>query len=201
MAANPPSNTVREMWWGKSCGQSQSMTSAEFHFFVCLYRFSSPFPDILAATPSGGHSSLGWWWGLGREWWQILTAPDTDPHALFCFSAQDRDASVIFAWFSVQTERWKGKVSLFSPHKMGQDFPLPCSPWKTCRNVPQEGHWTGFSLNAPGFLCAAQLWEHAFLLMLKNSEKPPKAHSWVLSGNPGVKKQGKVGSPDLFEFL
>lgn len=155
----------KELWSKSEHGKCRISCS------MCLFRFSSP-SQMPWQSLHRGVTALGVVVGFGAD----PHSPNTDPHALFCFSAQDWDGSVIFLICKLRCEQ--ENLSLFSPHKMGQDLPLHCSPWKTCRSVPQVGHLAGFNLNVGTCFpecCTAQ--RSCFSLMLKNSGMPPQAHS------------------------
>lgn len=114
----------------RRCDEETAMSKSEhdkcrISCSVCLYRFSSPSPDMLAITPSGGRSSLGWSWALGMGWWQILTAqasPSTAPHGLICFSAQHWDGSVILPDFCANWDVKSKASHFFHPTRWGKIY-------------------------------------------------------------------------------
>lgn len=182
------------MWWGKSCGQSQSMASAEFHV-LCVYLDFHLFLQIPWQSLHLGVTALGVLVGFGEGVVADPHSPSTDPHALFCFSAQDWDGSVVFLICKLRCEQ--ENLSLFSPHKMRHIYLCTLLLEKLEKVFPRWDIGRFQFLNAGTcFPVCCTTPRSCFSLMLKNSGNPHK-HTRVLSGNPGVKKQGEIGSPDL----
>lgn len=162
---------------------------------LCLYRFSSPSPDILGITPSGDPI----WGGGGDRSSHHQAAPTLMLMGSFVF-LHTTEMAQSFCLISVQTEMWKGKSLTFLTTQNGARFTFArfslenlqkCSPSRTFGN-----------LNVGTYIpvCCTTL-RSCLLLMLKNSEKPPQAHSCTVSGNPGVEKTGKSRKPWSFGFL
>lgn len=159
----------KELWSKSEHGKCRISCS------MCLFRFSSLSPDTLAITPSGGHCT----WGGGGVWEGVVAdphSPSTDPHALFCFSAQDWDGSVVFLICKLRCEQ--ENLSLFSPHKMRHIYLCTLLLEKLEKVFPRWDIGRFQFLNAGTcFPVCCTTPRSCFSLMLKNSGKPPQTHS------------------------
>lgn len=142
LAANPSSNIIREMWWRKSYGQSQSMTSAEFHG-LCVY---IDFHLLLQISWQSLH--LGVQFGVEVGFGEGVVV---DPHSTgqpqrwsswaVLFLCTGLSWLGHFAWFLWKLRSEKESLPLFSSHKRGQIYLCTVLLGKLAKMFPKQDIW------------------------------------------------------------